>query len=166
MMNKAQKKIPEVIVIAAVAENGVIGKQGGLPWHLPEELKRFKRLTMGNPIIMGRKTHESIGRVLPGRRNIVLSSSDLKAPGIDVFSSLEAALAACQNVQKVFIIGGGQIFKQALPLAQKIELTRVHQHIAGDVYFPEIKLKEWQVVATEPHDGYTFITFQRLTPNA
>lgn len=152
----------EVILIAAVSENGVIGKKNALPWYLPEDLKRFRRLTLGHPIIMGRKTYGSIGRVLPKRRNIIITrDQNFKADGVETFQSIEAAFKACQEADKVFIIGGGEIFKLAMPFAQKIEMTRVHKNVDGDVYFPEIKAGEWQEISREPHESYSFITYER-----
>ncbi|NIO40974.1 MAG: hypothetical protein GTO41_12820 [Burkholderiales bacterium] len=128
-----------------MARNRVIGKDGALPWHLPEDLKRFRRLTMGHPIIMGRKTYDSIGRALPGRRNIVISRNpDLAIAGVDTVTSLEAALQVAGDAKDVFIIGGQQIYRAALSLADRIELTLIGQDFDGDVLFPEIDTKEWR----------------------
>lgn len=141
-------------LIVAMSKNGVIGKDNKLPWHLPEDLKRFKRITMGHPIIMGRKTFESIGKPLPGRKNIVLSrslpllTSLLTSPykgeedQIVVMNSLEKAFSLCNPNEEVFVIGGAEIFKLALPFAHKIYLTLIEQEIDGDIFFQKINLQE------------------------
>jgi len=130
---------PEIILIAAMAANRVIGRAGSIPWHLPAELRYFKRTTMGHPIIMGRKTWESIGRPLPGRRNIVISRRPgFGAPGAEVVSSLEDALALCGDAGKLFVIGGAEIFAQAMGRAHTIFLTVLDREVAGDVVFPDI----------------------------
>ncbi len=139
-----------VSVIAAVAENQVIGADNSLIWHLPEDLKNFKRLTMGKFLIMGRKTWESIGKPLPGRTNIVITSSrQYEVEGCLVFNSLQMALhyADQQGQDEVFIIGGGEIYRQALPVADKLYLTSIKAAFAGDTFFPEINSEEWEVVS-------------------
>lgn len=138
---------PEVIVIAAVCRNGAIGRGGDLLYHLPADLRRFKSLTMGCPIIMGRKTFESFPKgPLPGRRNIVISRNPLYRPeGAEVFASPEAALAACDDAAKVFIIGGGEIYRQFLPLANRLEITEIDaEPVDADTFFPvnDFKLTE------------------------
>ena len=145
-------------LIAAVAENGVIGRGGDLPWRLSTDLRRFKRLTMGHAILMGRKTWESIGRPLPGRTSIVLSSQADYPPGYDgvfVASDLEAALAQAARTDcmqdEAFVIGGAQIYAAALPLADRLLLTRVHAVVAGDATFPEVDWRQWQLVSEEAH---------------
>lgn len=151
----------EIIIIAAVAENNVIGKAGKLPWHLPEDLKHFKKLTMSYPIIMGRRTFESIGKPLPGRRNIVITHNiDFAAEGADVFHSFEAALDSCTD-DKVFIIGGFSLFKEALEFADKIEMTKIHKKVDGDVLFPEVNWNEWEELSREDHREYSFISYKR-----
>lgn len=138
-----------VSIIAAVAENGVIGAGNGLVWHLPEDLKSFKRLTMGHYIIMGRNTHESIGRPLPGRTNIVISRNrNYKVTGCLVFNSLNNALdhARSNREKEVFIIGGAQLYHEAISKADKMYFTRVHGKVDGDVYFPGISLKDWEIL--------------------
>lgn len=126
------------IVVAVAGKKRVIGKKGSLPWYIPDELKRFKEITMGHPIIMGRKTHESIGRVLPGRTNIVITTHpDYQAPGCIIVHSLDEALQKTKNAAEVFVIGGGEIYKQALPLADKLYLTYIDKEIEGDVFFPD-----------------------------
>jgi dihydrofolate reductase len=156
-------------IIVAVAENNVIGANNQLIWHISDDLKRFKALTTGHCIVMGRKTFESIGKPLPKRTNIVVSrNKNLVIEGCTVSTSLQEAIAACPANQEVFIIGGGELYRQALPLAHKIYLTIVHRHFEGDTYFPEIDYSQWQVVASEKGkptetDGleYTFIDLER-----
>lgn len=129
------------IIVAAAGKKRVIGKKGTLPWYIPQELKRFKEITMGHPIIMGRKTHESIGRVLPGRTNIVITHEpNYQAEGCVVVHSLDEAVEVAQSKEgseEVFVIGGGEIYKQALPMANKLYLTYVDKEIEGDVFFPD-----------------------------
>ncbi len=122
----------------------VIGAHGGLPWRLPGDLKRFKALTMGKPVLMGRKTHESIGRVLPGRTNIVLSRNpDLCISGCIVVPSMEAALARAQAYEEIMVIGGSSVYAAALPLAERIYLTEIHAELDGDTYFPHYDRGDW-----------------------
>jgi len=138
-------------LIAALGENRVIGHQGRLPWHLPQDLAHFKALTMGKPLIIGRKTWDSIGRALPGRLNLVVSRLGLHAPGAEVFTSLEAALARAnrwavqQNADEIMLMGGGQLYQQALPLASRLYLTRVMLNPEGDAFFPEWQARQWQL---------------------
>ena len=144
-MTSAGSGRPRVSLIAAVARNGVIGRDGRMPWHLPEDLKRFKALTMGHALLMGRKTHESIGRPLPGRRNIVVSRSLAEAPaGCELARSLDVATA---GPGPVMLIGGGELYAQALPRAQRMELTLVDAAPEGDTRFPEWRLRDWQLTA-------------------
>jgi len=143
-----------VSVIVAAAENGVIGRAGALPWRLSEDLKRFKRLTVGHPVVMGRKTWESLGRALPGRRNLVVSRSPgYAAAGAEVFSSLDEALAACAGEGEVFVIGGAALYAEALPRADRLYLTRVHAAVEGDVTFPEIDPADWTLISEESHEA-------------
>ena len=140
-----------VSTIVAVSRNGVIGKDNATPWYLPAELARFKQVTMGHPIIMGRKTHESIGRALPGRQNIVIThDKNYQAEGFDVVNSMQAALDSVKEGNEVFIIGGSAIYEQALPLLDKIYLTRVDVDIDGDRYF-KFNEDEWQTVSSEKY---------------
>jgi dihydrofolate reductase len=140
-----------VSIIVAASANNVIGADGGLPWRLPEDLRRFKRITMGKPMIMGRLTFESIGRALPGRRSIVVTrQADYTAEGCDVVATPEAALELASNADEVMIVGGGKIYEQLLPLANRIYMTRVHAEISGDTFFPEIDADEWRIVSSEP----------------
>ncbi len=128
-----------VSLIAAMAENRVIGGGGAIPWHLPADLRHFREITMGHPVIMGRRTYASIGGPLPGRRNLVLSrSSGFRAEGVEVFASLEEALAACTGAEEVFVCGGGEVYREALPLSDRIYLTIIHREYDGDTRFPPI----------------------------
>ena len=129
----------ELIVIAAVAENGVIGRGNSLPWHLPEDLAHFRTVTMGHPVVMGRRTHEAIGRTLDGRLNIVLSRDpDYRPrPGCRQAGSLREALTLCAGAARVFLIGGAELFRAGLALADTLILTRIHAEVDGDVFFPD-----------------------------
>ncbi len=141
-----------VSIIVATDEQGGIGLRGGLPWHLPEDLKRFKALTMGNPVIMGRTTCDSIGRPLPGRQNIVVSRQPgLRIEGCTVVDSLAAALAAAGPVPDAFVIGGAEIYRLALPLVETLHLTRVHASVGADTFFPTLDCADWEEVAREEH---------------
>lgn len=141
-------------LIVAVSDNGVIGRDGELPWRLPDDLRHFKRLTMGHPLIMGRRTFESIGRPLPGRRSLVLSRDPAYRPdGVEVYESFEQALAAAGALDEAFVVGGAAVFAAALPLADRIWLTRVHADVVGDVHFPEPDPARWRLVSSEDHDA-------------
>jgi len=159
----------EVIIIAAMAANRVIGRGNSIPWHLPEELQWFKATTMGHVLIMGRKTHESIGRPLPGRRTIVISRNpDLRLPGCTTARSLEQALTLSAGHDKVFIAGGSQIYALALPLADTILLSILEQEIAGDTFFPPVPEGEFTETARTALSGptpYTRIIYQRKQPS-
>ncbi|PTX18776.1 dihydrofolate reductase [Pontibacter mucosus] len=158
-------------IIVAAAENNVIGKDNDLIWHLPADLKHFKSLTMGHPMIMGRKTFEAIGKPLPGRTSIIITSQkNYQAEGCVVVHSLEEAIAKGKGLdtEQVSIIGGANVYKQALPLADIVYLTRVHASFEGDAYFPELPDDAWQVVEQEHHEpdeknkySYTFLTLKR-----
>lgn len=158
-----------ISLIVAASTNNVIGSEGKLPWKLPDDLRRFKRLTMGKPIVMGRRTWESIGRPLPGRQNIVLTGqAGFDAAGCDVVASPAEALAAAGNVNEIMIIGGSQIYALFLPKASRLYLTRVHAEIGGDTHFPEIDEQEWRLVDSEAHAAndinefaYEFRTYER-----
>ena len=168
--------MPKFSIIVAVAENGVIGSGNQLPWRLPDDLKRFKALSMGKPLIMGRKTFDSIGRPLPGRLNIVLSrQADLQIPGCRVVSSVDEAVGvaveADPDVAEIVIVGGAEIYRQVLPRVQLIHLTRVHANVEGDAVFPELQERQWREVAKEYHaaderhaHAFTFSTLQRVAP--
>jgi dihydrofolate reductase len=141
-----------ISLIVAASTNNVIGVAGGLPWHLSDDLKRFKALTMGKPIIMGRKTYESIGRALPGRQNIVITTQNkYAADGCDVVASVDEAIAVAGDADEVMVIGGGEIYRLFLPLADRIHMTRVDVDVAGDTGFPEISDEVWREVAREEH---------------
>ena len=134
---------PIITLIAAVSENGVIGADGDLPWRLPADLKHFKQLTTGHAILMGRKTHESIGKPLPDRRNLVLTrNTDWSRPGVETVHDFNAALQLLDD-DELFVIGGEQVYRAALPIADRLQLTRVHTHVPGDAMFPEFNLDEW-----------------------
>jgi len=156
-----------VALLVAMSDDGVIGRDNALPWHLPLDLKWFKRLTTGHAIIMGRTTYQSIGRPLPNRRNIVLSRDpEFQPEGVEVAPTLEAALALAQDDPEVFIVGGAAIYGLALPHAQRMYLTRVHARVDGDVRFPEWDRDEWRLVWEEKHEAdaehaHPF-TFQQL----
>lgn len=164
---------PEIVLIAAVGENDVIGADGDMPWKLSTDLKHFKRLTLGHPVVMGRKTFESIGRPLPGRANIVVTrDAGWAHEGVARAASLEEAfaLAGKTATDAVMVIGGGTIYAAALPLADRLEITRVHASPAGDTLFPKIDPQEWREVAREtPPRGekdtadVTFLTYRRCT---
>lgn len=131
--------------IAAIDENWGLGKNNQLLCHLSADLKHFKKLTLGKPVIMGRKTYESIGKPLPGRRNLVLSRQAIKIAGVEVYSSLEDAILTAKLETEVMIIGGSELFKQALPLASKIYLTKIHHRFEADVFFPQFDEANWQL---------------------
>lgn len=155
-----------VSLIVAIAENGVIGRKGGLPWRLSTDLRRFKALTMGHHIVMGRKTYESIGRLLPGRTTVIVSRREGYAiEGAVVVSSLEEAVRLSDDL---FVIGGGQVYEQALPLADRMYVTRVQAEVDGDTLFPEVEWEDWKLVEQESHpaDGkndhpFAFETWER-----
>lgn len=160
-----------VSLIAAVAENRCIGAENKLPWHLPEDLKRFRAITRGHPVIMGRKTFESIGRPLPQRQNIVISRDvNYSASGVETATSLEQAIekAKAQNPQQIFVIGGAEIYRLALAMADRLYLTLVHQDVPGDAFFPDWKHQAWRESFREsyPAQGenspaYTFLDLER-----
>ena len=158
-------------IIAALSQNRVIGRNNDLAWDLPDDLQRFKRLTQGHHIIMGRKTYESMGRPLPGRTNIVVTNQkDYKAPGCIVVNTLKDAIQKAENDSQPYIIGGGKIYEQALPLADTMELTMIHAEVKGDTYFPEIDTSKWQIVAKSTHPAdekheyaFDFLTYQRVS---
>lgn len=144
--------LPLVSLLAAVADNGTIGRDSRLPWHLPDDLRRFKSLTLGKPILMGRRTFESIGKPLPGRTNLVLTRSrEWARPGAAVVHSLGEALERAGEVPEVVVVGGAEIYRLALPRAQRIYLTRVHARIEGDTVFPALDEREWREAAREEH---------------
>jgi dihydrofolate reductase len=143
---------PLICLVVAIARNRVIGRDNGLPWRLSEDLKRFKATTLGKPVLMGRKTFESIGKPLPGRRNIVLTR-DLRwsGEGIDVVRSVEEALRLVRGVPELAVIGGAEIYRLTLPIAQRIYLTRVEADITGDTLFPELDASQWSEAQLGAH---------------
>jgi dihydrofolate reductase len=158
-----------ICLIAALAANRIIGRDNALPWRLPADMKRFKALTMGHPVVMGRKTHESIGTPLPGRRNLVITRNrDYGAPGCEVVHSLDGAIAACGDAQEIFIIGGAELYRESLPRAQCLEFTEIHAEFAGDASFPEVSLEQWRETTREIHRDeagipfrYDFVRYER-----
>ncbi|MGH8773069.1 MAG: dihydrofolate reductase [Burkholderiales bacterium] len=155
MKGEGQKTIsPRISILVAVARNGVIGSKGGLPWHLPADLKRFKELTMGHHLVMGRKTYESIGRLLPGRTTVIVTSqADYEVPSAIIAHSLDEAIAACKGDSEIFVIGGGEIFREVLPLADRIYATEIHAEFEGDVFFPEWNKNEWKEIERTHYQG-------------
>jgi dihydrofolate reductase len=136
-----------ITLVVAVSDNDVIGRANQLPWHLPEDLKHFKRVTLGKPIVMGRKTYESIGKPLPGRHNIVVTRSpNYRAEGVTVVAGVDEAIAAAGEAAEVMVIGGAELFKLFLPRAGRLHLTRVHGNIEGDVYWPALDASAWRLV--------------------
>lgn len=160
----------KISLIVAASTNNVIGVDGRMPWHLSEDLRRFKTLTLGKPVIMGRKTHESIGQALTGRTNIVLTSNpDYSSPGCEVATRLDQALAYAGEADEVMVIGGAYVYQSFLPMAERIYLTRVRMSIDGDAHFPDIDPDEWAVSAKEDFPagasrdyGFTFQVLDRL----
>jgi dihydrofolate reductase len=150
-------------IIAAIARNRVIGKAGALPWHIPEDLKRFKNLTTGHAILMGRRTFESIGKPLPNRRNVVVSSR--RIPGLETYPSVETALEALKGQERVFVIGGATLYTQLLERADELYLTFVERDVEGDTLFPpyeELLRSSCAAVHREEHDGFHFADFVRV----
>ena len=163
-------------VLAAVSENGVIGREGGLPWHLPAELRHVKQLTTGHTLLMGRKTYESIGRPLPGRTNIVITRNpDFQAEGVRAVVSLDEALRLAEDIalidgaQEVVVIGGAEIYKAAIPRAGRLYITEVHASVEGDACLPQVEWKNWREIGREHHPAlgtnpydYSFVVYERL----
>ncbi len=160
---------PLISLLVAATENGVIGRNNGMPWHLPDDLRHFKALTLAKPVLMGRKTFESIGRPLPGRTNLVLTRArDWTVPGVTVVSDLDAAIRAAGEAPELVVAGGAQVYALALPRALRIYLTRIHAVIEGDTRLPEINLAEWDETARELHPAdarhpyaMSFVTLER-----
>ncbi len=165
----------KLALIVAAAENGVIGKNNALPWHLPEDMRYFRRITMGKPIVMGRKTFESIGKSLPGRANIVITrNAAYRAEGVSVVSSLAEALALARHIamldgaEEAVVIGGAEIYQVALPQADRLYFTEVHARVEGDAVLPEIDWSQWLEVSREHHAAqapnrydYSFVCYER-----
>jgi len=160
----------KISLIVAMASNRVIGLDNKMPWHLSADLKKFKQITLGAPILMGRKTYESIGRPLPGRTNIIISRNPAyRQPGCLIFNGIEQALAHCSNADEVFIIGGSALYQSMLPLADTLYLTQIHQDFDGDTFFPELDSKQWLEVAREEVNddpdasfSYSFLKLQKV----
>ena len=159
---------PQIVFYLARADNGAIASDGEMPWHVPADLKRFKRMTMGKPMIMGRKTFESLKGMLPGRRHIVLTrDEDWDAPGAEIEHSVEESIARAGPVEEIALVGGGEIYKLFLPRADRIELTEIHIEPEGDVFAPEFPENDWQEVMREDHEAegdtpaYSFVTLER-----
>lgn len=151
------------VIVAAVARNGVIGIDGRLPWRIPEDLARFKRITMGGALVMGRATFESIGRPLPGRTNIVLTrNEEWSHEGVEVAGSLDAALEIARaRGEDTFVVGGSEVYQTALDATDRLELTEVDAAPEGDTWFPSVDWSKWQETARETHDGFSFVTYER-----
>ena len=160
---------PKISLIVAVAKNGIIGTGGTMPWHITEDFAHFKAVTLGHSVVMGRKTYESIGRPLPRRRNIVITrNAELSIEGCEMASSLEGALAMCAGEEEVFVIGGGEIYRQAMPLADKLYITHVGVEVEGDTRFPEIDPTIWREVSREDFERgkdfehpFSFVDYER-----
>jgi len=155
-------------IVVAISENHVIGKDNQLLWHMPADLKHFKDITTGHTVIMGRKTYESVGKPLPRRRNIIITRQAITIEGCEVVNSIETALSLCKDEAEVFIVGGAEIYKQAMSLTDRIYLTIIHKEFEGDSFFPEINASEWKEVFREDHQPdeknplpYSFITLER-----
>jgi dihydrofolate reductase len=157
----------QLSIIVAVAKNRVIGVNNTLPWHLPEDLKRFKALTMGHHIIMGRKTYDSLGRLLPGRTTVIVSrNTNLKVEGAIVVNSLAEAMQASGHDDEMFLIGGAELYAAGLSVASKLYVTEVEIRCEGDAFFPEIDASIWQEIAREPHQSdnglaYSYVLYTR-----
>lgn len=160
----------KISLIAAMSENRVIGRDGQLPWHMPADLAHFKRLTMGHHVIMGRRTFESMGKALPGRTNIVITRQQgWRADGVMVAHTLDEAVEASRQEDEVFVLGGAEIFRLAMPRARRIYLTLIHARIEGDTFFPEIDERLWKLVSDERHEAdqrnahaYSFQRYERF----
>jgi len=158
-----------ISIIVAVSENRVIGVDNDMPWHLPADLKYFKATTLGKPILMGRKTYDSIGRALPGRRNMVITRDpDWRAEGVEAFPSIDAARAAIADDEDVMVIGGAQIYAQALPFADRLYITEIGVTVdGGHAFFPDVELGEWREDSRESHPAeggnpsYAFVVYSR-----
>ncbi len=159
---------PEFVIVAAVAANGVIGRDGGIPWYFPEDLRHFKQLTTGHPVVMGRRTYESIaadlGGPLPDRTNIVLSRSAPDLPeAVRLVESVPEAVDAVRatGADVGYVIGGAGVYEAFLPRTSRMVLTEIHEEYEGDTYFPEVDMDAWQEVARDEHDQFDFVTYER-----
>lgn len=162
---------PVLSAIAAAAENRVIGKDNKMPWHLPADLKHFKTLTTGHPVLMGRRTFASLGKPLPNRTNIIMTrDANYSAPDCIIVNSVETAVSIANelDMDEIFVIGGAEVYRQLLPQIQRIYLTEIHQQFAGDAFFPELNKDEWHEVSREKHTAdennaydYSFVVYER-----
>ncbi len=168
-MQVLEERAPRLVGVVAMAANGVIGRDGGLPWRLPDDLRRFRAITMGKPILMGRRTYESLGRPLPGRENLVLTrDGGWSAPGCRVVHSLDETLAAASEAAEVMVIGGAEIYRLAWPRLDRLELTEIHADVEGDTRLDTYDPAEWREVARELHPAderhplsFSFVTLER-----
>lgn len=153
----------QILLVAAMSTNGAIGYQNKLPWHLPEELKYFKKITLGKPVLMGRSTFQSMGsKPLPDRHNIVMTrEKDFLAQGCTVVHSVEEALKVVENCEEVMVIGGAEVYKQFLPLAKKLYLTVIHHPYEGDTFFPEVDWQQWEMISEQIHQDFTTKIFEK-----
>jgi dihydrofolate reductase len=167
---RSAPRTARICLIAALAANRVIGRNNALPWRLPADLKRFKALTMGHPVVMGRKTYESIGGPLPGRRNLVITRNrSYSAAGCELVHSLDEAIAACHDAGEIFIIGGAQLYRESLPHAHCLEFTEIQADFEGDAVFPAYSPAQWRETAREIHGNepgspfrYDFVRYERV----
>jgi len=150
-----------IVLIAAVSDNGVIGKDNRLPWDIPEDLRRFRSLVRNYPVIMGRRTHESIGKPVDCRLNVVLSKNRVEIEDVDVACSIEDAVEKCSSSEKIYVIGGQSIYEQFLPLATLLEITWIHRDVEGDAFFPAIDPENWKEVKRTDSKEYSFVTYAR-----
>jgi dihydrofolate reductase len=156
-------------LIAAISRNGVIGKDHKMPWHLPADLQFFKTTTMGKPMIMGRKTWESLGRILPGRRHIVVTrNKDYRAEGVEIVHSTDAALKQTANAEEAVVIGGAHLYENMLPLTKRLYLTEIDAEFEGDTFFPTWNKKDWTLISRDTHQAdesnpfpYQFVIYER-----
>ncbi len=158
-----------ITAVVAISSNYAIGKNNQLLWHLPNDLRHFKNITAGGTVIMGRKTFDSVGKPLPKRRNIVITRQDIAIEGCEVVRSIDEAIALCKTEDEVFIVGGAEIYRQAMPITNRIYLTIVHHSFDADTFFPEIDYKDWKETEREDHErdekhafNYSFITLERI----
>jgi dihydrofolate reductase len=153
---------PRITLIVAMAKNRVIGADNRIPWHLPDDLKMFKRLTMGHHIVMGRKTYESIGRLLPGRTTVIVTRQrDYRVTGAIIAHSLHDAINAAARDDEIFVIGGAELFREALPTADRIHLSLVDAEPEGDTWMPEFDITQWAEVINEQKPGYRYLLLER-----
>lgn len=153
---------PEKIILVAMTRDRVIGRGGAMPWHLPAELRFFRELTVGHPVVMGRRTYEAIGRPLPQRRNLVLSRTLPPAPGIEVCRDFPEALARLVGAAKVFFIGGREIFEEALPVADVLRISWIERKYPGDVFFPDVDWNAWQAVEENAYPQFRHVVYRRV----